>query len=199
VRGIATVGNKPIRAAPAYQEYAADMLSTRAYRLMTLAERGLFDTMRRECWVNGSVPRHPEELAKIVNAPPPEVTTCLTERVLSFFECVESSLTCPELDKYRQSLDLRRNRQSEGGRNGGLRSSAQRKAASSGTSLSEASLEANLQGKVKPLRTEQLNGAETKKVESSKEWLSPEEEEAYINAFTDSNGSNEYARQSRGY
>lgn len=41
---------------PAYQEYAADMLSNRHFRMMTLQQRGLLYTLRLECWVNGSVP-----------------------------------------------------------------------------------------------------------------------------------------------
>ena len=52
------------RAAPAYQEYASDILANRSYRAMTLAERGLWDTIRKECWVNGSVPSSKPELAK---------------------------------------------------------------------------------------------------------------------------------------
>lgn len=34
---------------PAYLEYASDILSNVNYRLMSLAERGLWDTMRKEC------------------------------------------------------------------------------------------------------------------------------------------------------
>ena len=52
------------RPAPAYQEYASDILANRSYRAMTLAERGLWDTIRKECWVNGSVSSSKPELAK---------------------------------------------------------------------------------------------------------------------------------------
>ena len=55
---------KPIlRPAPAFQEYASDLLAKREFRMMTLAERGLLMTMRLECWVNKSVPSSKSELA----------------------------------------------------------------------------------------------------------------------------------------
>ena len=55
------------RDAPAYQGYASDWLANRKWRLMSLGERGLLDTMRKECWVNRSVPSNVEEIAKIFN------------------------------------------------------------------------------------------------------------------------------------
>ena len=76
------------RDAPAYQEYASDWLANRKWRLMSLGERGLLDTMRKECWVNRSVPSNIEEIAKIFNLQEDEVSKCLTS--------IESSLcvTC---------------------------------------------------------------------------------------------------------
>lgn len=191
--------DRPTRPAPAYQEYAADMLSNRAYRLMNLTERGLLDTMRRECWVNGSVPNNPVELAKIVNTSPQEVTAHLTERVLGFFERKDSSLTCPELDRYRQTLETRRSRQTEGGRSGGLKSSAKRRESSASSAISEATVQPNLQGKVKPLRRGDMRTVEGSKDESSEGWLSAEEEKAYLEAFSQSTEPEDYRRHSRGY
>jgi len=55
-----------MRDAPAFQEYAAAMLANSRYRLMSLAERGLLDTLRRECWVNRGMPAKPATLAKML-------------------------------------------------------------------------------------------------------------------------------------
>ena len=70
---------------PAYLEYASDILSNVNYRLMSLAERGLWDTMRKECWVNHFVPSHASDMAKILHIPEVEIHENLTNRVLSFF------------------------------------------------------------------------------------------------------------------
>jgi len=59
--------SKFLRPAPAYQEYAADLLADQRYRLMTLAERGLWDTLRKECWVNNKVPSSLPVLAKLLS------------------------------------------------------------------------------------------------------------------------------------
>jgi hypothetical protein len=111
---------KPIRKAPAYQEYAADVLANAQFRLMTLSERGLLDTIRRECWVNGLVPGQPTSMAKYLGFTEMEIAKNLTPSVLSFFEVAEDeSLRCPELDLYREMLNNRHRALSVGGGNGG--------------------------------------------------------------------------------
>lgn len=115
-----TKPKKPIRDIPAYQEYAADLLANRHYRLMSLAERGLWDMMRKECWVNKSVPADLEVLAKLLGLTQAEVKANFTDRVKSFFESDGLNLCSPELDKYKQRTIERRIALSEGGRNGGL-------------------------------------------------------------------------------
>jgi hypothetical protein len=86
---------------------------------MTLAERGLWDTIRKECWVNGSVPSSKPELAKYLGLPPDKINELLTPNLMKWFKELDSDLVCPELDAYRLVLESRSQSMSTGGRNGG--------------------------------------------------------------------------------
>jgi hypothetical protein len=146
------------RDAPAYQEYASDWLANRKWRLMSLGERGLLDTMRKECWVNRSVPSSVEEIAKIFNLQEAEVSECLTSIVLSFFTLKGANLICPELEAYREKLNERHNKLRQGGSNGGK--ATQKKRFEVLTTL-----EARLEAGVKPLSKEEVRKEELKKEE----------------------------------
>ena len=117
------------RRPPAYLEYAATMLANRHFRLMNIAERGLFYTIRLECWENKQVPASPDELAKYIGCDIAEVKTALTDKVKSFLYEKDGSLTCPELEDYRQHLDDRRLKQSMAGKGGAAITNAKKKAA----------------------------------------------------------------------
>ena len=106
------------RKPPAYQEYAATILADRNFRLMTLAERGLFFSMRLECWQNGEVPAIENDLAKYLGYELSEIQSALTKHVKSFFTLNNGSFYSPELEDYRQHLDERKTKQSEGGKRG---------------------------------------------------------------------------------
>ena len=106
------------RKPPAYQEYAATILADRNFRLMTLAERGLFFSMRLECWQNNAVPAIENDLAKYLGSELSETQQAFTTRVKSFFTLNDGWFCCPELDDYRQHLDERKTKQSEGGKRG---------------------------------------------------------------------------------
>lgn len=106
------------RKPPAYQEYAATILADRNFRLMTLAKRGLFYTMRLECWQNSTVPVNTEELAKYLGFDASDIENLLTEEVKAFFEAKGSDYICPEIEDYRQHLNEQRKKQSEGGKKG---------------------------------------------------------------------------------
>lgn len=163
------------RAAPAYQEYASDMLANRGYRLMSLAEKGLFDLLRRECWVNGSTPSEPDKLALYLGLPINQIQTSMTKTVLEFFAIENGELISPELNAYRQVLQERADRQAEGGSNGGKKTQSKIKA----------QLEGSLEGSVKVLSRDDMSGVEKIKDElvlkkslevelnevSNKEWL----------------------------
>jgi hypothetical protein len=103
------------RDAPAFQEYAASMMSRMEYRLLNLNQRGLLYTLRLECWVNQSLPRDPKKLAIVLGLQIDEVTTALPS-LAKFFNISGELLTCAELEKYREHVQDRRNRQSEGGK-----------------------------------------------------------------------------------
>jgi len=106
------------RKPPAYQEYAVTILADKNFRLMTLAEWGLLFSMRLECWQNGEVPAIENELAKYLGFELSEIQTALTTRVKSFFMLNDSLFYSPELEDYRQHLDERKTKQSEGGKRG---------------------------------------------------------------------------------
>lgn len=101
--------------APAYQEYAVDMLGSRAFRVMSLAERGLLFTLRLEFWVNGSVPGDLGELAAVLGIPKPTLSDAMTDRVRGFMEAGTAGDLCfPDLENYRKLLASRREAMAKG-------------------------------------------------------------------------------------
>jgi hypothetical protein len=104
-----------MRSAPAYQEYAAAMLADARYRLMTLAERGLLDTLRRECWVNIGLPESPATLAKMLGFSPAEIAAALPA-IMPFFAAKDGLIVCPELEELRATYADRQERMANGGR-----------------------------------------------------------------------------------
>jgi len=161
-----TSTGKFLRPAPAYQEYAADMLADQRYRLMSLAERGLWDTLRKECWVNQKVPATPSLLAKLLGLEEPVLMLALTDNVLRFFQEVDGHFICPELTVYRDTIEDRRMRQSAGGGIGGKKTQSKIR-----------EVKANLQTKVRPLsredssRIESGRGESSIKVDIDKQWV----------------------------
>jgi hypothetical protein len=145
------MSSKKIRPAPAYQEYASDILANANYKMMSFAERGLLDTMRKECWVNHSIPSDKSELALYLRCPQEEIYTFLTNRVASFFKEQDGIFICSELESYRQNQIERQQKISEGGRRGGKTTQEKIKSSQGG-----------LQGSVKPLRGGELNRVERK-------------------------------------
>ncbi len=104
--------NKQNRPAPAYQEYAAQIMSRWEYRALTLDQRGLLYSMRLECWVNRTLPESPDLLGRILGFDPREVAAALPF-VMPFFACEDGKISCPELDSYRKHLENVRTRQSD--------------------------------------------------------------------------------------
>lgn len=106
------------RKPPAFQEYAATILSSKSFRIMSLSQRGLLFTMRLECWVNESIPSLSNELAKYLGLNHQEVSDSLSREVISFFTDSGNAYVCPELEDYRQHLKKQREKQSAGGKKG---------------------------------------------------------------------------------
>ena len=106
------------RKPPAFQEYAATILSSKAFRVMNLSQRGLLFTMRLECWVNQSVPSLSDELAKYLGFNRQEVLQALSADVVSYFKDTNGSYVCNELEDYRQHLTEIKEKQIAGGKKG---------------------------------------------------------------------------------
>lgn len=107
-----------IRPAPAYQIYPSNIMSNINWRTMSLEQRGLMITLQFECWVNGSVPSNPETLAKLLLIGDSSLKDMLSNEVMSFFDIRDEKIVCPELTAYKDLLDKRRIKQSEGGKKG---------------------------------------------------------------------------------
>jgi len=118
------------RDAPAYQEYAATMLSKLPFRTMSLQDRGLFYTMRLECWVNKQLPKNHSNLAKVLGFSVEDVTSSLSA-VMQFFEVKGDFIICPELEDYRTHLTERKIKQSQGGKRGSAITNSKLKRAAS--------------------------------------------------------------------
>jgi len=151
------MANNKMRPPPSYQEYASDLLANRHYMLMSLSEHGLFDVMRKQCWVNKSVPIDKEDMAKIIGCKVSEVEANLSPRVLHFFIEKDGEYICPELDDYRYNLEERHRRISEGGKKGG--------------EITQAKNKGRLRGNLKALRRDEqsgddLNGREIESLEN---------------------------------
>jgi hypothetical protein len=108
-----------IRQPPAYLEYPTDLLGHMNYRLMSLAERGLFHTLRLELWIHGSLPADTDKLAVIIGVQANEVQKLFSDHFGAFFEIRDGFITCPELLCYRAKIERQRKRQAEGGSVGG--------------------------------------------------------------------------------
>jgi hypothetical protein len=119
------------RTAPAFQEYAANMMAQFEYRTLTLSQRGLLYSMRLECWVNQFLPQQPEILARILGFDPAEIAAELPY-VMSFFEVENGRITSPELESYRAHLDGIRERQAQGGKAGAAKTNAGKTRAAAG-------------------------------------------------------------------
>jgi len=155
---------KLIRPPPAYMEYPSDLLANMKFRRMSLSERGLWQTMRLECWVNKTLPKNPEEIAFVLNLPLQEVQANLTSGVLGFFAENEEGLYCQELEEYRVNQIARKARLSSGGKKGG---ETTQKLNRQLRATLQAKVQGYPEGRLKPLRGEERNGDEMQGEESS--------------------------------
>jgi hypothetical protein len=101
------------RTPPAYQEYAANIIARFEYRTLTLPQRGLLYSMRLECWVNQYLPESPDVLARILGFDVAEIAAELPY-VMPFFEVEDGRIFAPDLEAYRERLNERHKRQSDG-------------------------------------------------------------------------------------
>jgi len=113
------------RTAPAYQEYAANLIARFEYRTLTLPQRGLLYSMRLECWVNQYLPESPSVLARILGFDVAEVAAELPY-VMPFFSVENGRIYSPDLEAYRQHIERIRERQAQGGKAGAAKTNARK-------------------------------------------------------------------------
>lgn len=106
------------RPPPAYQEYAAHLLSDRTFRLLSLAQRGLYYTLKLECWVNGSVPSDPAKLSAILGYSVAEISSFMPD-LTKWFVVKGGELISPELENYRAHLQDIQDKRKHAGAKGG--------------------------------------------------------------------------------
>jgi hypothetical protein len=106
------------KAAPGLMIYPSDMLSKREFRMMGADERALLFSIILECWVNGSVPSKPEQLATIAGLGLDVVRRGLTRNTLHFLDEADGEFTMPDVERYRAELNTKREKQSQGGKKG---------------------------------------------------------------------------------
>lgn len=108
------------RPPPAFQEYAASMLSNMTFRMMSLSSRGLLYTLRLEYWIGNPLPADPARLSKVLGLKNEEVEYGLQE-LCELIQIDQGFVKVPELDDYKNHLQDRHRKQSEGGKEGARR------------------------------------------------------------------------------
>lgn len=103
---------------PYFPLYAANIMASRPYKLMSLGERGLWISITMECWVNGGVPSDYMELGKILGFSKTEVENFFSTYQTAFFERVNGQFVSKELNEYRAGYEKRREKQRLGGIDG---------------------------------------------------------------------------------
>ena len=159
-----------IRPAPAYQEYASDMLANYDFRVLSLAERGLVHTLKLECWVNHKFPADKSKMARALGFDQAEIDKTLNDNVMAFFEVNDGFLFSPELELYRAKQQKRRSGQSAGGKKGAEKTNSvhQKAKAKAPESKSQATRELPA-SKTRVLSRDEMSGVETKRTEQSLE------------------------------
>lgn len=187
------------RDAPAFQEYAAAMLSRLPFRTMSLQDRGLLYTMRLECWVNERLPGDHAALARVLGVTVSEVAASLAA-VMPFFEVVDGFIVSPELEDYRAYLAERRHKQSQGGKRGSAITNGKRKgtekASETGSATTPPST-SRLPRRVKGESSVQTSTTQPSQNQSSGKGLVNDKFVAEYEA-AESCTSNDYAKASRG-
>ena len=133
------------RTAPAYQEYAANMIARLEYRTLTLPQRGLLYSMRLECWVNQFLPESPTVLARILGFAVAEVAPELPD-VMQVFASENGRIFAPDLEAYRMRVEHIRERQAQGGKVGAAKTNARKVSTDAGASADSGNSSSNPAG-----------------------------------------------------
>jgi len=96
---------------PYFPLYAANIMASRNYKLMSLGERGLWITISLECWVNGGVPADFKHMAKILGFPEQEINQFFSNYQTTFFHIENGQYVSRELEEYRKRYLATREKQ----------------------------------------------------------------------------------------
>jgi len=176
-----------IKDVPYFPFYAANIMSSRSFRLMSLKERGLLITMMMECWINGSVPSDFADMAKILGLTVDDVKFAFTNRQLTFFHTEEGQLISKELEGYRQNyLDMR-----EKQRLGGLKGAKNKK--DKNARLPKGQPQGEPEGSLSQINSNSFNSNQLLKKE-----VMNEEVKAWIRDYESAPEAISYSKASRG-
>jgi uncharacterized protein YdaU (DUF1376 family) len=144
---------------PAFQFYARDWLADSKVNRLSLAGRGLYFALICMCWMDGSIPDDPNEVAaSIANTTPKEVLALWPKVRERFVPGPEpGTLIQARLEAVRAKQNEYHAKQSASGKVGGERSAASRKAKreaegslENASSESQATLPASAEGSLNP-------------------------------------------------
>ena len=86
--------------APAFQFYAGDYLASSRVQLMTLEEEGAYIRLLCHCWIAGSIPKDPAQIARLVGK---GCSTTLASKLATMFTVKGDSLTSDKMEEIRQA------------------------------------------------------------------------------------------------
>jgi len=103
---------------PYFPLYAANIIASKAYRLMTLEQRGLWITILTECWVNDGVPESQDEMAKYLGFSEASITKAKFDLSSFSLKTEGSEIISTELKEYKIGYMESRRLKSLGGKKG---------------------------------------------------------------------------------
>jgi uncharacterized protein YdaU (DUF1376 family) len=181
---------------PYFPLYAANIIASRNYKLMSLGERGLWITILMECWVNGGVPADFKQMAKILGFPEQEINQFLSDHQTAFFHIENGQYISRELEEYRQGYLVKREKQ----RLGGIKGAKEKKAKQKFVEIETQGIpEGQPTGSLIQFNSASIKSNSINSNQLAKKKLTDEEFEAWMDDSKDAPDiANEYLRQSRG-
>ena len=181
-----------IKDVPYFPLYAANILASRPFRVMTLEGRGLWITLMMECWVNGGVPSDLREMAKFLGLSAEEVSRADAALDTFSLDKESSQIFSQELEGQRQKFLSSREGKSKGGKLGAERKKEKLRHKQLGDP--QGIPEGKPKGSLIHIKSNSLNSNQLIKKE-----VMSEENKAWVNDYENTpDVSNDYQRASRG-
>ena len=130
------------RLRPGFYSYASDFIADETYAMASASERGVLFSMLNYCWVNDSVAADKTVMAKVLGLSAAEVSVVDGLLIRKHFRTSpedSSRLVCPEVIRQRAEDAAYRQKATEGGRKGGLRTQQKNRENTSSPPSSQAS------------------------------------------------------------